>query len=291
MITDNNLRLPDGRNLSYAEFGKPDGYPVLYFHGTPSSRLEPLLFAEDEVIARLGLRMIAADRPGMGQSDFQPKRGFSDWPGDVVALANALVLDRFAILGASGGGPYATACAAKIPERLRTVVIVSGGWPMNLPEAWDNLTPAVRLTRTIASKAPFLLGLMRKVTWGTPKSWGDKSLARFTAGWPAPDRAVLEQPGRMERLMQVMRESVHQGTRGPVWDMHLSVREWDFCLDDVRMPLKLFHGELDRNVPIALVRKVMGKLPSAQLVTYDNEGHWSTPVNHLDEIAQALICD
>jgi len=92
----------------------------------------------------------------------------------------------------------------------------------------------------------------------------------------------------MERLMQVMRESMHQGTRGPVWDMHLSVREWDFRLDDVRMPLKLFHGELDRNVPIVLVRKVMGKLPSAQLVAYDNEGHWSTPVNHLDEIAQAL---
>jgi len=61
--TDNNVRLPDGRNLSYAEFGKPDGYPVLYFHGTPSSRLEPLLFAKDEVIARLGLRMIAAGRP------------------------------------------------------------------------------------------------------------------------------------------------------------------------------------------------------------------------------------
>ena len=160
---------------------------------------------------------------------------------------------------------------------------------MNLPEAWDNLTPAVRLTRTIASKAPFLLGWMQKVTWGTPKGWSDKSLPRFTAGWPAPDRAVLEQPGRMERLMQVMRESTYQGTGGPVWDMHLSVREWDFRLDDVRMPLKLFHGELDRSVPIALVRKVMGRLPSVRLIAYDNEGHWSTPVNHLDEIAQALI--
>lgn len=291
MKADSSLRLPDGRKLSYAEFGRPDGYPVLYFHGTPSSRLEPLVFAEDETIARLGLRIIAADRPGMGRSDFQPRRGFSDWPRDVVALANALGLDRFAILGGSGGGPYAAACAAKIPERLRAAVIVSGGWPMNLPEAWDNLTPAVRLTRTLASKAPFLLGLMRKVTWGAPMGPRDKTLEWFTAGWPAPDRAVLEQPGRVERLMQVMGESMHQGTRGPVWDMHLSVREWDFHLDDVRMPLKLFHGEQDRNVPIALVRKVIGGLPSAQLVAYDNEGHWSTPINHLDEIAQALMGD
>jgi hypothetical protein len=100
------------------------------------------------------------------------------------------------------------------------------------------------------------------VTWGTPKGLDDKSLARFTAGWPAPDRAVLEQPGQMERLIQVMRASLHQGARGPVWDMRLSVREWDFRLEGVCVPLKLFHGELDRSVPIALARKVMGRLPS-----------------------------
>ncbi|HET7089491.1 MAG TPA: alpha/beta hydrolase [Anaerolineae bacterium] len=291
MKSDNSLRLPDGRTLSYAEFGRPEGYPVLFFHGTPGSRLQPLVFAEDSTLARLGLRLIAPDRPGLGRSDFQPKRGFSDYPADVVALANALGVDRFAVLGGSGGGPYAVACAVRMPERLSAVVIVSGGWPMNVPEAWENLAPSVRRTRILASKGPFLLGLLQKLSWGTFKDSGDKTLAKFTAGMPAPDRAVLEQPGRLERALKDMGEAMHQGTRGAVWDMRLSVRDWDFHLDDVRMPLKLFHGEQDNNVPIALVRKVMGALPGAQLVAYKNEGHWSTPVNHLDEIAQALMAD
>src|SRR5215207_3519191 len=120
----NTLTLPDGRKLAYAEFGKPDGYPVLYFHGAPSSRLEPLLIGND-TFTEYGLWIIAPDRPGMGGSDFQPKRGFSDWPKDVTCLADALGIKQFAVLGNSGGSAYAAVCAARIPERLRAAVIVS----------------------------------------------------------------------------------------------------------------------------------------------------------------------
>src|SRR5689334_19202051 len=102
MNTQNHITLPDGRRLAYAEFGDPGGNPVLYFHGAPSSRLEPLLVG-DEAWGRKGLRVIAPDRPGIGGSDFQHGRGFSNWPTDVVALADALGLDRFAVLGNSGG--------------------------------------------------------------------------------------------------------------------------------------------------------------------------------------------
>src|SRR3990172_1314809 len=105
-----HVRLPDGRKLAYAEFGPPDGHPVLYFHGAPSSRLEPLFLGDAELV-RLGLRVIAPDRPGMGGSDFQPGRGFSHWPADVVALADALGLGKFGVFGVSGGGGYVSACA------------------------------------------------------------------------------------------------------------------------------------------------------------------------------------
>ena len=101
MKTENLLTLPDGRKLAYAEFGKPDGYPVLYCHGIPSSRLEPLLFG-DGVLSQFGLRLIAPDRPGMGGSDFQTDRSFSDWPEDVGFLVETLGLDRFSVLGVSG---------------------------------------------------------------------------------------------------------------------------------------------------------------------------------------------
>lgn len=86
-----------------------------------------------------------------------------------------------------------------------------------------------------------------------------------------------------------MRECMRQGTKGPAWDMRLYVREFDFQLDEIQMPLKLFHGEQDVNAPIALVRRVVAELPSAQLVTYENEAHLSTLCNHLDDIAQALV--
>lgn len=136
MNTENRIVLPDGRTLAYAEFGQADGYPVLYFHGAPSSRLEPLLIG-DEAFVRLGLRVIAPDRPGIGGSDFQRGRGFSHWPSDVVSLADALGLGQFALLGNSGGGPYVAVCAARIPNRIRAAVIVSGGWRMDWPEATD----------------------------------------------------------------------------------------------------------------------------------------------------------
>ena len=94
--------LPDGRKLTYAEFGQPRGEPVLYFHGAPASRLEPLLIGDD-VLSQLGLRVIAPDRPGMGGTDFQPGRGFSDWPADVVSLADAL-----GVMGPGSGGTIGT---------------------------------------------------------------------------------------------------------------------------------------------------------------------------------------
>ena len=127
MKTTNLLTLPDKRQLAYAEYGDPNGYPVFYFHGGGTSRLEPLLLG-DEVFIRLGLRLVAPDRPGIGQSDFQPNRGFSDWTKDVTFLADTLGLDKFSVLGVSSGGGYTAACAAKIPHRLHSAVIVSGAW-------------------------------------------------------------------------------------------------------------------------------------------------------------------
>jgi len=289
MKTDNHITLPDGRRLAYAEFGKPDGYPVLYFHGSPASRLEPMLIG-DEAFSQFGLRIIAPDRPGMGQSGFQPRRGFSDWPADVIALADTLGLDRFSILGNSGGGGYAAVCAAKIPERLRAVVIVSGGWQMNWPEALDNLPPVNRLFMNISRRAPILLPIFLKMMAGSPKDKPEQTLAQFKMSMPVADYAVLEKrPSCVHNLMQMIRESMAQGTKGAVWDMRLYVRDWDFRLDEIHMLLKLFHGEQDRNAPMASVRKAMTMLPNAELVTYENEAHLSTLCNHLAEFAPALI--
>lgn len=282
MNTESHIILPDGRKLAYAEYGKQDGYPVMYFHGTPSSRLEPAVIGED-VWSRLGLRVIAPDRPGMGDSDFQPKRGFSDWPKDVVVLADTLGLEQFAVLGNSGGGGYAMVCAAKIPERLSAVVIVSGSCGrMDSPEALNNLPVPNRLFWILTRYAPFMMPLLLKAMSGSSPDQMKKGLH------PA-DLAVVEQPGRVEAFLQMIQAAIHQGTKGPLWDMRLYVGKFDFQLDEVQMPLKLFHSEQDGNVPIALVRRVVAELPSAELIIYENEAHLSTFANHVNQIAQALV--
>jgi pimeloyl-ACP methyl ester carboxylesterase len=288
MHTESHIILPDGRRLAYAEFGKPGGSPVLYFHGAPASRLEPLLVG-DEAWARLGLRVIAPDRPGVGGSAFLPDRGFSDWPRDVTALADALGLGRFAVLGNSGGGPYAAACAAKIPDRLSAAVIVSGGWQMNLPEAKRNMAVVNRLFFVLAGRASPLLRLLLKVMGNSSVGDREKELAKLRARVPPADYAAFAEPGRFEALHAMMRECMRQGTKGPAWDIRLYTRPFDFKLDDIRMPLKLFHGERDVNVPIALVRRMVAGLPDARLITYKDEAHFSTLCNHLDEFAQALV--
>jgi len=288
MKTENHIALPDGRKLAYAEFGKPDGFPVLYFHGTPSSRLEPLVFG-DEAFSRLGLRLLAPDRPGMGASDFQRGRGFSDWPADLTSLANALDLETFSVLGNSGGGGYAAVCAARIPERLHTAVIVSGGWQMNQPEAMENLPAPNRLFFKLADKALLLLRLMLKMMAAPSQGRPEQQLARLKPSLHPADYVLLHQIWRLEAFNHMLREAMRQGTKGAAWDTRLFVREWDFRLDEIRMPLKLFHGEEDRNVPFVLVQKMIRQLPTAHLVTYQGEAHLSTFNNHLEEIAHALM--
>src|SRR5262245_15438675 len=102
MPTEKHITLSDGRRLAYSEFGDPAGLPVFYFHGAPSSRLEPLLIGDD-ALKQTGFRFIAPDRPGIGGSDPKPDRRIVDWPADVSALADALRLKRFGVLGNSGG--------------------------------------------------------------------------------------------------------------------------------------------------------------------------------------------
>jgi len=291
MKTDNLLTLSDGRKLAFAEFGKQDGYPVLYFHSSPGSRLDPLLLG-DEVFNQFGLRVIAPDRPGMGASDFQPDRGFSNWPEDVISLTEALGINKFSVLGVSGGGGYAAVCAAKIPEKLNKVVIASGAWqidsktlrnigfPMNLQ--WQ-------LAKYVPILLPIMLRMMIKMMSQPPKGGFDQDSMPPNKIMPAADHAAMVQPDRIAVLQQTLSEVLKQGNKGPVWDMCLIVREWDFNQAEIQIPLTLFHGEQDRNFPVGVVQQIVKRLPRAEFITYPEDGHISTYVNHFDEIAKALI--
>ena len=112
------IMLPDGRQLGYDEYGPSDGKPIFYFHGTPSSRKDWRTLGNESMPEKLGVRVIVADRPGMGLSSFQAGRSISDWSSDVENLADVLDIERFAVFGHSGAGPYVLAFALNIPQRL-----------------------------------------------------------------------------------------------------------------------------------------------------------------------------
>jgi pimeloyl-ACP methyl ester carboxylesterase len=287
-VTEQQIILPDGRVLAYAEFGRPDGLPALYFHGSPSSRLEPLL-ADEGTLHRLGLRIIAPDRPGMGGSDFQLGRGFSDWPRDVTALADSLGLGQFAVWGYSGGCPYVAACAAKIPERLTAAVIVAGAWRMDWPEVAAGLRFPNRLMMLLARHAPWLLGLMFQAMASMGQGAPEKELAGMKGRVCTADyRWFAQDYRRFATLGRIVREALRPGTKGAVWDMRLYIRKFDFRLDEIRVPLRLFHGEQDANYPLTAVRRALRDLPTAQLTTYADEAHLSLSSNRIDEVAAAL---
>jgi pimeloyl-ACP methyl ester carboxylesterase len=281
----NVLTLPDKRQLAYAEYGDPNGHPVLYFHGAPSSRLEPLILG-DEIIAQCGLHLIAPDRPGVGQSDFQPNRGFSDWVSDVTCLADALSLDKFSVAGTSGGCGYVAACAAKIPERLQSAVIVAGAWRMDLSE---DLPLISRLTWTFAKYFPRLHQVVMHRLGKSLKQNPKKLLLTFKKQFPPADYAVLEQPDRLKTFCETTIEAMRGGAKGAAYDVQLYVQEWDFDLTEIQIPLTLFHGEQDRNVPIAPIRRVLASLPTSQLITYPEEGHISLIINQFESIAKAIL--
>src|SRR5919109_4568041 len=152
--TGRTIRLRDGRQVGYAEWGDPGGQPLFYFHGWPGSRLEGRL--GDQPAKAKGIRLIALDRPGMGLSDHQPRRRLVDWPDDVIQVAAALGLDRFAVLGISGGGPYAAACAWKLSDRLTGAGIVSGLAPLDVPGVIAGMSRRNRLSLQLVGRLALL---------------------------------------------------------------------------------------------------------------------------------------
>ena len=154
-VTANQILTRDGRSLAYADFGDPVGKPVFYFHGANGSRLER--HPDESIAVSLGARIITIDRLGHGLSDFQPNRKLLDWPDDVEALADALEIGTFAVVGFSAGAPFVAACAYKIPHRLISAGIISGFASYDRPGATEDVNLFGRTFLGLLRRAPWLL--------------------------------------------------------------------------------------------------------------------------------------
>ena len=285
-IAEGEVRLPDGRRLAWAEFGDPRGAPVIYCHGFPGSRTQAGL--AHDAAARLGLRVVGVDRPGIGRSGRAPGRRLADWPADVSRVADALALGRFGVLGLSAGGPYAAACARMIPERLVAVAIVSGLGP---PESWGEargMRWVARLGLRLAAKSPSLAGPDFGVIARGIARDADRMLALVERFYAAPDRAVLARPGVRPLILASFREGVRQGGAPLAQDLGLLARPWGFGLEEIEIPVELWHGEVDNVVPPGMGRHVAARIPGCRSHFLPREGHFSLVIDHMVAILATL---
>src|SRR6266496_1961438 len=243
---DNTIQLVDGRMLGYVEYGIPEGKALFYFHGHPGSRYEARFLAEQAT--QTNVRLIGVDRPGMGLSTFKAGRRLLDSSNDVVELADHLHIDRFSVVGFSGGGPYELACAYKLPQRLNACGIVAGV---------GHLSP---LLSFLSQWLPWLV-LPITGRFFRDEVQAQMRLERFAQNWVEQDRRSLLLPGIKELMAASLVEAHRQGARGAAYDGVLLGRSWGFELEEVTFDtIYLWHGELDKGVPIATGRAIAEKL-------------------------------
>ncbi len=239
------VRRGDGSVIAVEAAGEQGATPLLFCHGLADSRLSARLFTH--AARELGLRVVAPDRPGVGGTDPRRLRRLADWAEDAALVLDALRVDSAALLGISAGGPFAAACAARIPGRVRSLARHApalGGWFLG------------RLA-TLARRSPRLF------------------LRLATSELPGIDRRAIEQPGMRDAFLTGYAEAFRRGSWGVAQDLRVLTRPWGFELGSIEVPTSIHHGDADTTVPPRHARLYAEAIPGAQLHLYPGHGHFS----------------
>lgn len=287
LLSDNTFLLSDSRILAYAEYGNPDGFPVFLFHGLPGSRLSWGLIQGNPFPVEL--RIIAPDRPGYGKSNPKPGRTMLDWPEDVAALADALNIEKFAVLGVSGGGPGALACAWKIPDRLTAVGVVASPAPTNIPGVLEGMSKTNRFFMKLAWHAPWLsawnIRFLVSVVRRNPGRYIDTMQYKLHN----VDKAILVRPEIHDLLVKDFTEALRSGGQGMVNDMDINHgHPWGFPLDKIKTKVFFWFCEMDQSVPSAMGKYLSDNVPGSVTTFIPNAGHlWI--FDHLNEVLDQIV--
>jgi pimeloyl-ACP methyl ester carboxylesterase len=257
---------PGNRRVTYAEYGDPDGTPVLFLHGTPGSHVLGGLLAD--AAARSDVRLLAPDRPGYANSTPWPTRTLADTGAALTPVLDDAGVESAGIVGFSGGGPHALALAATDPDRVDAIDVVAGAPPPSL----DHRPPVPqRLLTALAEATPRLLrGLLGMQAWVADRLPPRAVVSQYTAD---PDDLPPDVATRVHRDF-VTALAAHR--RGAVTEFALLARAWDLPLDAVDAPVHLRHGDRDANAPVEGARRLRDRLPTADLTLVEGADHLST---------------
>jgi pimeloyl-ACP methyl ester carboxylesterase len=259
---------------------------VLFFHGTPSSRLG-LEWAEDAATMS-GARVISIDRPGHGLSDRAPGRTLLDWSRDVAAFADAVGLGPFAVSGWSGGGPYVLACAYSMPERLTGAAVLSGCGPLDTRAARRSSSGLDRAMLNLSGRAPLAARAMLKpaviAARRSPKL-AVKSLEQDLS--PRDVETFRRLNADPKTAMVFFLEAFRSGTAGVVDDYRVLASPWEFAPEDIELPVHFWHGDEDRMVAISEARAVAERMPGATFNVVRGAGHLLL-MDHMHDVFATL---
>lgn len=266
----------NGGRIAYEEYGDPAGVPVIFCHGWPSSRSMAQL--TDAAARELKIRIISPDRPGISESTFMAERQLLDWPPIVRALSAHLSLPRFRLLAISGGAPYAYVTGWAMPENVDAIAVVSGVPPIAELKERRGLMQLHRWMLALHERRP---GLLR----------GFFHVARPFASMRPPlrlrplflkllqpcDAAVLKETAAFEACFESSRRAWRASVRGVMTDADIYARSWGFPLEEVRVPVRIWHGTRDRTFSFHLAEEIAAKLPRSELKILEGAGHFSLP--------------
>jgi pimeloyl-ACP methyl ester carboxylesterase len=265
------VRRADGSVIVCEVVGADDGRPLLLCHGLADSRLTARPFAQ--AARALGWRVVAPDRPGTGGTDPRRLRRLMDWVQDAERVLDALGTDQAAVMGISGGGAFAAACAAGMPGRVVSLTLVSAlglpGWPT------QGMASGERLSLGLARHAPafggWFLGCLAWLARRSPRLF----LSLVESELPGSDRRALEQPTFRGPFLASYIEAFRRGSGGVAQDLRVLTRSWGFQLDSIQAPTVIHHGDADTTVPPQHARLFAEAIPGAQLHIHPGHGHFS----------------
>ncbi len=268
-----SLRHPSGRAILAGTFGARDFKRVIFYsHGFPASRVEATI--AHGLALRMGLTIVALDRPGFGGSEWYAERKLDDWAGDVALVADHLGVGRFGILGVSGGTPTAIAAAGALGERVAALSIVSGVSPMDVPGALDGMNFANRALIWAGRRSPTFgrvsIGAISALWRAVPATVG----VWFHALLPKPDIEIVSRPEVAVILARNMHEALRQGTRGAVTEFMLLISDWSPLLGRVRVPTSIWHGDRDTYVPIGMASILSKGIAGSTFHSVEGGGHF-----------------
>lgn len=290
--------LPDGRELGFARTGNPDGRQIFYMHGLPGSRLEGRIFYEKH-LHKFGAGLISVERPGLGLSSPHPERTIGDFAGDVLHLAKHLGVKEWRVIGVSGGGPYALACALHHPpECLRGVAVCAGIGPYKF--GLQGMGPSGRACLLCFRFAPWLLHIVYRPLLALQNMLSnEKQVDLMQSNFQKPSKLLQIQDKDVEifadreLLMNIVissREHYRQGFSGFVQDANSVGQDWDFNIEDIAFrPIQLWHGKRDVNCPLHMAERTAALLGEGAELNVVDETHLSTSINCAPDILAHLL--